>query len=258
MSTRLFSPTSFHEGLAHVVIEELFVLIEAPPLETRARDFLLRFYMLIPRIKFRWKERRRAKAMREAVSAMRRIRAGAVQLELPNVIKAYNLGLYILLLELDWAEMNWDMIHASNDWRRKYVARQMAVLLYEASEDLTQLLGQNYRDTLKSLGIGSELLQELGQISRQLNRFKESNQVFLKRIRTFVGAHRDHDAAAQLDILDSLEPLKVYSLAGDFYAPLRALVDLQVRLIPLVGNIESLLKQYLKTNHQPPVSDGMH
>jgi hypothetical protein len=223
-------------------------LIEAPPFETRARDFLLRFYMFIPRIKFRWRERRRAQATREALSAMRRIHSGAVQLELPNVIKAYNLGLYILLLELDWSQMNWDMMHASTEWRRKFVARQMAVFLYEASEDLPQLFGHNYREALKSLGIGGELLQELGQISRQLNRFKKINQDFLKRIRAFVGAHRDHDAAAQLDILDNLEPLKVYDLAGDFYVPLRALADLQVRLTLTIGNMETVLKQYLNKN----------
>ncbi|MGB4068516.1 MAG: hypothetical protein WBK08_10845 [Nitrospira sp.] len=143
---------------------------------------------------------------------------------------------------------SWGGGHASNEWRRKFVARQMAVFLYEASEDLTQLLGHNYREAIRSLGIADELFHELGQISRQLNRFKEANQDFLKRIRTFVGAHRDHNAAVQLDILDNLEPLKVYSLAGDFYAPLKSLVDLQVRLIPLIGNMNSLLKQYLKTN----------
>lgn len=204
--------------------------------------------MFIPRIKFRWRERRRAQAVREALSAMRQAHSGAVELGLPNVIRAYNLGLYILLLELDCSEMSWDMMRAGNEWRRKFVARQMAVFLYEASEDLTQLLGHNYRESLRSLGIGSDLFYELGQIARQLNRFKETNRDFLKQIRTFVGAHRDHDAAAQFVILDNLEPLKVYGLAGNFYAPLRALADLQVRLTLTIGNMETLLKQYLNRN----------
>ena len=182
---------------------------------------------------------------RKALSSMRRAHSGAVELGLPNVITAYNLGLYILLLDMDWSILNWDMMHATNEWRRKFVARQMAVFLYEASEDITQLLGRDYREALKSLGIGENLLQELGQVSKQLSRFKKTNEDFLKRIRQFVGAHRDHDAAAQLDILDSLEPLKVYALAGDFYVPLRALVDLQVRLTLMIGNLQTLLKQYL-------------
>lgn len=221
-------------------------MIEAPSFETRAREFLLRFYMFIPRIKFRWRERRRIRAMGKALSAMRRAHSGAVELALPNVVTAYNLGLYILLLEMDWSEMSWDMMHAPNEWRRKFVARQMAIFLYEVSEDLTQLLGPNYREALNSLGIGDEIVQELGRISRQLNRFKDTNKDFLKRIREFIGAHRDHDAAAQLDILDNLEPLKIYALAGDFYVPLRALADLQVRLTLMIGNMETLLTQYLK------------
>jgi len=221
-------------------------VIEAPPLEILARDFLLRFYMIIPRMKFRWRERRRMKAMRKALSVIRRAHSGAVELGLPNVIKAYNLGLYILLLEMDWSTLSWDMMHATNEWRRKFVARQMAIFLYEASEDLPQLLGRDYREALTSLDIENEFLNELGQVSRQLSRFKQTNEGFLKRIRHFVGAHRDHDAAAQLDVLDNLEPLKVYGLAGDFYVPLRALVDLQVRLTPMIGNNQTLLRQYLK------------
>jgi len=70
-------------------------------------------------------------------------------------------------------------------------------------------------------------------------------------IRQFVGAHRDDDAGAQLDILDVPQPLEVYRLAGNFYVPLTALADFQIRLTLVVGNFEVLLTQHLKESPSP-------
>lgn len=220
-------------------------LIEAPSFHIRARDFLLHFYLFIPRIRFRWRERRRVRELRKAIASLRKVYKGVEELGLKNIKNIHNVALYVLLLELDWAILNWDMMHATDHWRRTFVARQMAVFLFEASEDLTQLLGRDYREALHSMNVGHETIDELGRISSQLNQFRHEHEKTLKRIRQFIGAHRDHDAGAQLDILDNLEPLSIYGLAGEFYVPLRALADFQVRLTLIAGNLKILLDQFL-------------
>ncbi len=223
-------------------------LIEAPSLHIRTQDFLLRLYLFIPRIRFRRRERRRVRELRKAIASLRKVYVKVTELDLTSIKNIHNVALYILLLELDWAILNWDMMHAVDHWRRTFIARQMAVFLFEASEDLPQLLGREYRESLHSINVGQEMIDELGKISKKLSRFRRDHEETLKRIRQFVGAHRDHDAGAQLDILDNLEPLTIYKLAGDFYVPLRALADFQVRLTLIAGDIKVLIDQYLREN----------
>ena len=62
-----------------------------------------------------------------------------------NIKILFNVSLYLLLLDQDLAYFTNDLVQAIGDRRRAFIAKQEAVLLYEAAEDVRQLLGQEFR-----------------------------------------------------------------------------------------------------------------
>lgn len=230
-------------------------MIRLPPLFPGSKDtfpaqselfgLFLRVFMFFRRIKFRWRERRRLRELAKTFLSIKRLYDQSEELGLENVKKVHNVGLYILILDRDLTTLSWDMMHANDSWRMNFISRQMAVFLYEAAEDLPQMLGHEYREVLRSLGVNDEMFQQLNQISKTLSSYRSKNEKFLKKIRVFVGAHRDHRAGEQLRILESIKPLELYALVGDFYEPLNELVRFQTRLTILVGDRKVLLGQFL-------------
>lgn len=224
-------------------------------LPRRSYDLLLWIYLQPARIRFRWRERRRLAASTRALASLQKLYTQAAELGLDNVKQVHNVGMYILLLDLDLTTLSWYMLHARYNWQRGFAARQIAVILHEASRRLPQLVGGNYRKGLQSLGVRAEVFNELNTISKQLNCFRAEHERALGIIRNFVGAHRDEDAAAQLKIIAGLQPLEIFGLVGDFYLPLRQLVDFQIRLTVFLANLRVLLKQYLHKAGSPASPD---
>ena len=145
----------------------------------------------------------------------RRIYDKAGNLGLENYRRIYNVSLYVLLLNYDLFSLSSDMVNAKDLRRRKFVARQMAVLLYEAVDDLPVLLGGDFRDALIAIGVEPRVFSELNAITKQLAQFRRDHASALNEIRNLAGAHRDHNAGAQLVLLDTIDPLHVYKLWFD-------------------------------------------
>jgi hypothetical protein len=186
------------------------------------------------------------RAWESTLGTFRRIHDQCTQFRLEHHALIYNVALYILLLEHDLASLGDDMVHATNDWRRKFVARQMAALLYEAIEDLPALLGTRMRHGLTELRVDSSLVSELNSIMKLLNQFKAEHATELQQLRNLVGAHRDHDAGAQLRILDDLQPLTIFGLQASFYVPFRQLVGWLTKLTTTTGRLNGVFEQFLK------------
>jgi len=95
----------------------------------------------------------------------------ATQMNSENVKIVFNVGLYLLLLDQDLADFTDDLVCAIGDRRRAFIAKHEAVLLYEAAEDLPQLLGHEFRGAVKALGASEEQLSRLNSVSSDLSRF---------------------------------------------------------------------------------------
>src|SRR5215813_10267825 len=101
------------------------------------------------------------KARAEALKTVRKTLEGAARLNAANTKTVFNVGLYVLLLDQDLAFFTDDLVLAIGDRRRAFVAKHEAILLYEAAEDLPQLLGRDFRDAVKALGATPEQLDRL-------------------------------------------------------------------------------------------------
>ena len=96
-----------------------------------------------------------------------------------------NLTLFVFLLQRDVVILRDELAFATGKDRQDLMARHLALTIYEACEDIPQLLGQEYRKTMLALGMTDEGLKHLGQISRGFHQFGEANRSFLARIRNY-------------------------------------------------------------------------
>ncbi|MGE0363991.1 MAG: hypothetical protein AB7H93_16015 [Vicinamibacterales bacterium] len=154
--------------------------------------------LLRVRIRHWWRARKKHRVRAEAIATTRTLRsakkvnAGASQ-------AVFNVGLYLLLLDQDVADFTDDMVNAVGVRRRRFVGKHEAVLLFEAAEDLPQLLGKTFREAVCQLGASPDQVQRLNAASSSLHRFWDNHREFLGSIRQALAAHREQTACNQRD-----------------------------------------------------------
>jgi len=111
------------------------------------------------------------KVSTEALIAARRTLQSATQLNAISTKTVFNVALYLLLLDQDISFYAEDLVCAIGDRRRAFITKQEAVLLFEAAEDLPQLLGRDFRDAVTKLGASAEQIDKINVVSSELNQF---------------------------------------------------------------------------------------
>ena len=157
----------------------------------------------------------------------------------------YNVSLFTALLQRDIETYSEAIFMARSEWHRKFHSRNLAVLLYEAAEDLPQLLGKDYRNWLTDIGL-TQQQSRLNTITRQIAKFKDTHSHFLKEIRNYVGAHREQNSLAQLNCMDSMDSLQVYRVAAELGPSIKALIDYQTDLLKFMHNPSVMLDNAIK------------
>lgn len=205
---------------------------------------LLRNVIAFPsRVRHRWKNRKRVAASTSLLQTLKSNGDKARAAGLPSYVGVYNVALYIAIAEHDLSTYSEAIVLARSEWHRKFHARGLAVLLFEVAEDLPELLGKRYRQWLTDFGLASEWLERLNAITKTLAVFRKAHEPFLSKVRNYVGAHRDHDAYAQFELLQSLDVLEVFRLAASLSEPIRGLVAFHTDLIQVMGKPSVILSQ---------------
>jgi hypothetical protein len=179
------------------------------------KNWIERVVALPFRLRHKARAREKHKARIEALKTVRKTLGNAALLNVANVRTVFNVGLYALLLDQDLAFFTDDLVYAIGDRRRAFVAKHEAVLLYEAAEDLPQLLGREFREAVKTVGATPKQLEGLNLVSSDLNRFWQKQREFLGTIRNVLAAHRDHDALRYSETLETLKPLEVMARGAE-------------------------------------------
>ena len=198
--------------------------------------------IFINRIIHLLKEPKRIKELEKTIIVIRREYERAVEMNMPHYRNIYNVGLYVLVLEHDITVLKHDALFAVWEWKKKYIARQFAVLLYEASHDLPTILGKNFRASLGTLPNTEDELNKLNSLTKSLSQFKKDNRAMLNELRNYAGAHRDNDAGKQLQVIEKVNLLQMMELAANFYETIRELIPMLSRLTVKLGDPNVLLK----------------
>jgi len=196
------------------------------------------------------RERKHIAALERTIRTVRTEYDRAKKNEMPHFQRIHNAGLYVLVFEYDITILKNDALFALRKWKKAFVARQLAVLLYEAAHDLPELLGKEFRESLKTLPVSEAEWKCLNGITKQISSFRSEHRHLLNGLRNFVGAHRDKDAAKQLEIIESIDLLTMMKLAGQLYEALGELVPFLARITLLLADWKVILK------HTPPKTYG--
>lgn len=121
------------------------------------------------------------------------------------------------------------------------------MLLYEAAEDLPQLLGKEFRNAVSALGAGPEQLQRLNKASSDLNQFWKKERDFLGTIRNVLSAHRDHDSLRYAESLENLKPMEVMARAVELSPLLDGLIKVLSEIAQLTVGTEALLQDMIES-----------
>lgn len=192
------------------------------------------------------KERERIRTLENAIKSIRLQYDVTKKKRMPHFLCIFNLSLYVLVFEYDFTILRTDALFAIRLWKKQFIARQMAILLYEVSHDLPNLLGKDFRESLKTISLPESEWNELNRISKALNKFKNEQHDFLNELRNFVGAHRDNDAGKQLEIIEKIELLEMMKIGEKFYDAFRDLIPFLTRIIMQLTDYKIILK------HLPP------
>jgi hypothetical protein len=150
-------------------------------------------------------------------------------------------------MDHDLAYFSNDMVCAIGDRRRAFVAKHEALLLYEAGEDLPQLLGRNFRAAINALGVSQAQIRTINSISSELNRFWVQHREFLGKIRNALAAHREHDALSYAEGLENLKPLEVMTRAAELSELLELLVQELIEIGRLTSSPTVILRDILNS-----------
>jgi hypothetical protein len=197
------------------------------------------------------RERRRHDvSLAKTLEIIRREHRRAMEARLEHYARFYNVALYLLVFERDFTVLKWDGLHATESWKRNLTTRLIGVMVYEAAEDLSQLLGQDFREMLSRFPVDEEQRDSFDCLKRELSRFFKTNRVFLKDMRNFVAAHRDHDASKQLDVIEGIEFARTIGVAGDLYLIIRELTKFLIHVTKVGGRTHVLLDHLFAREEQ--------
>jgi len=160
----------------------------------------------------------------------------------------FNVALYLLLLDQDLEDFTDTIIEVRGNRKRILIARHEAILLYEASEDMRQLLGREFRKAIRALGVSAYQSSKLNQAASRLNEYWLSNREFLSNIRNVLAAHREQDAIHYLENLELIKPLDVMKRAADLTECMEELAGALVKIILEASGFMSILLDKIASN----------
>jgi hypothetical protein len=152
-------------------------------------------------------------------------------------------ALYLLLFDRDFSVLKLQMFEADGVWARRFVARQMAVTLAEACEDLSNLLGKEFREAVARLDAPAEDAVRLSAASKAFHDARRAHETRLRELRNSIGAHRELNAAIHFDAVEKLDILEVYRMGPPFYVAFEQLVHAMTGLVAHMGKPAVILKQ---------------
>lgn len=113
----------------------------------------------------------------------------------------WNLGSYVNIVSYDLKLIGENLFFNKDEWGKRYFARQSALVIYEAIDDILELAGKNFRKIIETFSNSQEFKEELNELTKEINKYKKENSEYLKLIRHNCAAHRDKDSIEQLKII---------------------------------------------------------
>lgn len=184
-----------------------------------------------------------AQAIEATIQTYRRESERAAEIGSDDLVRVYNLAIYVCLSEQDKNVLCVDALRTdeSDHVRLSFIARQLATLLYEVAGDIRRkALTKPMRDTILAIDPSAE--GDLNCVNSLAQGFWNRRGQELKRWRNVACAHRDFDAFLQLQAIQEIELAAVMEIAVEFTDIPRRLVSLLTNVLSKTIGLEGALK----------------
>lgn len=141
-----------------------------------------------------------------------------------NVI-IWNIFGFLNILEYDLTSVGYNLVFENKPWQKVYYARQVTLVMYEAFNDLPEVLGKYYKQIFEGIEKAKPYLETLKGYKKDFEFLKNTNFEYLQEIRMNVSAHRDQDIDRQLEVIRTIDPYRVIKIMFDFEKILRKITD---------------------------------
>jgi hypothetical protein len=128
----------------------------------------------------------------------------------------WNAACFVNILSYDLKIIVRAMMNSKREWEKRMYARQGALLIYEAINDIFELLGKSFRDIIATLPDKESIEASLIEIRTSLNSFKDMNFDKIKEIRHVAAAHRDQDTLKLLQTIYSISWTDSFNICSAF------------------------------------------
>ena len=173
------------------------------------------------------------------------IRDSVDRLGTAHHVALVNVCQFALLFNYDLSCLLHDLTATQIAWHRRLHARHLALTLVECVEDFTALLGKPFRRAISELRLDPATVETLNSLSAELHAFQRQHDRFLRSVRNYTIAHREHDATIQLQWINDLEPKSLGALGDEM---MRWTARLHVYLHSVIlGMIPSLARMHDKS-----------
>lgn len=128
----------------------------------------------------------------------------------------FNAALYIAIILRDVHSFADQILLARSLWERRLCARHLAILLYEAGDDIPDLLGQKqFRSVMNQLHEWPEIERNLNKASKIFRISYDKHRRYLKRIRNNASAHHDQDSKILKETILEIDPPRILVISHD-------------------------------------------
>jgi len=136
-----------------------------------------------------------------------------------------------------------DMLTSRNWWLRKFLARNMALLLYEL--DFSKVMGKQFRSAINFFSPPRAFRDELATNLKALRRLHATLRLEFERIRNNTIAHRDADAMRQYRMIRALDEMTIARRCGEFFETAEPLIKQLIVLTTTSSELHHLLNQVI-------------
>lgn len=131
-----------------------------------------------------------------------------------------------------------DLVRERDVWKRRFIARSLALLLFEIGEDIPAVFGKKFRDASAALGVSNSQLNALDAETQKVALFWNEHRALLKVIRSIAAAHRDHDAIAIHETIDGIDLFDLLGLGIELGSMMNSLGAATQAIIKFTCSVE--------------------
>jgi hypothetical protein len=217
--------------------------MKKPGLFVRAIE---RVILARPRREMRRKAGKKIRAGLGALEKCIETRKKLAHYNVPEALRLYDSAQFCLMYDADLTVLSRDMTCTTNWWETRLYGRLLAMTMLECVEDIPAVLGKNFRESVAALVSDAAHLRRLSEITKSLSDFRRRHEKNLRQVRTIAAAHRDHNAALQISVIENLDIRKLMRMAGELNDLLGAFVRAMTEILLQMNVVGEILKSFSK------------